>query len=102
MNMQPLLAYLWGHGAHSFMWPLTLGEQTSALCSLLLAPPSILLIPAAAPPLSLLCPGSQSMQRVDSLEKTLMVGGIGGQEEKGTTEDEMAGWHHRLNGHEFA
>ena len=24
-----------------------------------------------------------------------------GQEEKGTTEDEIAGWHHRLNGHEF-
>ena len=24
-----------------------------------------------------------------------------GQEEKGTTEDEMAGWLHRLNGHEF-
>ena len=24
-----------------------------------------------------------------------------GQEEKGTTEDEMAGWHHRLEGHEF-
>ena len=24
-----------------------------------------------------------------------------GQEEKGTTEDEMAGWHHRHNGHEF-
>ena len=34
------------------------------------------------------------MQRVDSLEKTLMLGGIGRQEEKGTTEDEMAGWHH--------
>ena len=34
------------------------------------------------------------MRRVDSLEKTLMLGGIGGQEEKGTTEDEMAGWHH--------
>ena len=30
-----------------------------------------------------------------------MLGGIGGQEEKGTTEDEMAGWYHRLNGHEF-
>ena len=30
------------------------------------------------------------MRRVDSLEKTLMLGGIGGQEEKGTTEDEMA------------
>ena len=24
-----------------------------------------------------------------------------GQEEKGTKEDEMAGWHHRLNGREF-
>ena len=24
-----------------------------------------------------------------------------GQEEKGTTEDEMAGWHHWLDGHEF-
>ena len=32
------------------------------------------------------------IRRVDSLEKTLMLGGIGGQEEKGTTEDEMAGW----------
>ena len=41
------------------------------------------------------------MRQVDSLEKTLMPGGIGGQEEKGTTEDEMAGWHHRLNGHRF-
>ena len=46
------------------------------------------------------------MRRVDSLEKTLMLGGIGagrdsGQEEKGMTEDEMAGWHHRLDGHEF-
>ena len=41
------------------------------------------------------------MQRVDSLEKTLMLGGVGGQEEKGMTEDEMAGWHQRLNGHEF-
>ena len=34
------------------------------------------------------------MWRVDSLEKILMLGGTGGQEEKGTTEDEMAGWHH--------
>ena len=41
------------------------------------------------------------MWRVDSLEKTLMRGGIGGSEEKGTTEDEMAGWHHRRDGHEF-
>ena len=41
------------------------------------------------------------MLRVDSLEKTLMLGGIGGKEEKGTTEDEMAGWRHQLNGLEF-
>ena len=41
------------------------------------------------------------MRRTDSVEKTLMLGGIGGQEKKGTTEDEMAGWHHRLDGHEF-
>ena len=34
------------------------------------------------------------MRRVDSLEQTRMLGGIGGQGEKGTTEDEMAGWHH--------
>ena len=37
---------------------------------------------------------------LDSLEKPLMLGD-GGQEEKGTTEDEMLGWHHQLNGHEF-
>ena len=29
------------------------------------------------------------------------VGRDWGQAEKGTTEDEMAGWHHRLDGHEF-
>ena len=40
------------------------------------------------------------MRRVDSLEKT-DAGRDWGQEEKGTTEDEMAGWHHRLSGHEF-
>ena len=33
------------------------------------------------------------MQRVDSLEKT-DAGRDGVQEEKGKTEDEMAGWHH--------
>ena len=40
------------------------------------------------------------MRRVDSLEKT-DAGRDWGQEEKGTTEDEMAGWHHRLDGLEF-
>ena len=38
------------------------------------------------------------MRRVDSLEKT-DAGRDWGQEEKGTTEDEMAGWHHQLNVH---
>ena len=42
------------------------------------------------------------IQRTDSLEKTLMLGKIeDGEGEKGMTEDEMVGWHHRLNGHEF-
>ena len=40
------------------------------------------------------------MRRVDSLEKT-DAGRDWGQEEKGMTEDEMAGWHHRLDGHEL-
>ena len=39
------------------------------------------------------------MRRVDSLEKT-DAGRDWRQEEKGMTEDEMAGWHHRLNGRE--
>ena len=29
------------------------------------------------------------------------AGKDGGEEEKGTTEDEMVGWHHQLNGHGF-
>ena len=41
------------------------------------------------------------MQRTDSLEKTLILGKIEGIKENGMTEDEMVGWHHRLNGHEF-
>ena len=40
------------------------------------------------------------MQRTDLLEKTLMLGKDRRWEEKGMTEDEMVGWHHRLNGHE--
>ena len=38
------------------------------------------------------------MRRTDSLEKTLMLERL---KEKETTEDEMVGWHHRRNGHEF-
>ena len=40
------------------------------------------------------------MRRVNSLEKT-DAGRDWGQEEKGTTEDEIAGWHQRLDGHGF-
>ena len=40
------------------------------------------------------------MQRVDSLEKT-GAGRDWRQEEKGKTEDERAGRHHRLDGHEL-
>ena len=40
------------------------------------------------------------MQRNDSLKKTLMLENIEGRR-RGTTEDEMVGWHHQLNGHEF-
>ena len=39
------------------------------------------------------------MRRVDSLiGKDSDAGRYWGQEDKGTTEDEMAGWHHRLDG----
>ena len=40
------------------------------------------------------------MQRVDSLEDS-DAGRDWRQEEKWTTEDVMAGWHHQLDGHEF-
>ena len=39
------------------------------------------------------------MRKADSFEKTLMLGKF--EEEKGITEDEMVGWHHRLNAHEL-
>ena len=45
--------------------------------------------------------------RANTLEKTQHIGkdpDTGkdwGQEEKGVTEDEMVGWHHQINGHEF-
>ena len=41
------------------------------------------------------------MRKVSSLEKALMLGKIEGRERRGTTEEEMAGRHHQLNGHEF-
>ena len=41
------------------------------------------------------------MRRIDSFEKTLMLGKIEGRKKKGTTKDEMVGWHHRLDGDGF-
>ena len=41
------------------------------------------------------------MRRANSLEKTLMLGRTEGWKKRGATEDEMVGWHHRLNGCEF-
>ena len=40
------------------------------------------------------------LQTADSLEMTLTLGKSEGRR-RGTTEDEMVGWHHRRNGHEF-
>ena len=40
------------------------------------------------------------MRRADACEKTLMLGKIGGRRRRGQ-QDEMVGWHHRFNGHEF-
>ena len=39
--------------------------------------------------------------RVDSLEKTQMLGGIGGRRRRGRQRMRWLGWHHRLDGHEF-
>ena len=41
------------------------------------------------------------MQRTDSFERDSNAGKDWRQEEKGTTEDKIVGWYHRLNGHEF-
>ena len=40
------------------------------------------------------------MRKADSFEKTLMLGKIEGRWRR-RRQDEMVGWHHRLNGHEF-
>ena len=40
------------------------------------------------------------MWRADSLEKTLVLGKIEGKRRSGW-QDEVVGWHHQLNGHEF-
>ena len=40
------------------------------------------------------------MGRADTLEKILMLGKSEGRRRRGR-QDEMVGWHHGLNGHEF-
>ena len=42
-----------------------------------------------------------NLMRSDSFEKTLMLGKIEGRRRRGLTENEVVGWHHRLNRHEF-
>ena len=41
------------------------------------------------------------MGKAESLEKIRILGKKESREQKGTTEDEMVGWHHLLNGREF-
>ena len=41
------------------------------------------------------------MQRTNSLEKTLVLGKTESERRRGPTEDEMVGWYHHLDGHEF-
>ena len=41
------------------------------------------------------------LMRIVEFGKDSDAGRDWGQEEKGTTEDEMAGWHHQLDGREF-
>ena len=41
------------------------------------------------------------LRRTDSFEKKSDSGKDSREEEMGTIEDEMIGWHHQLNGHEF-
>ena len=40
-------------------------------------------------------------EKIQLIGKDPDAGKDGGQEKKGATEDEMIGWHHQLNGHEF-
>ena len=44
---------------------------------------------------------SHLMARTDSLEKTLILGKIGGRRRRGQQRTEMVRWHHRLNAHGF-
>ena len=41
------------------------------------------------------------MRRAGSLEKNLMLGKIEGRKRRGRQDNEMVGWHYRLNAHEF-
>ena len=41
------------------------------------------------------------MRRANSLEKALLLGKMDGKRRRRTAEDEMVGWRHGLDGHEF-
>ena len=42
------------------------------------------------------------MRKADSLEEILGLGKIEGSKEKGTTKDDMVGWHHQISGYELS
>ena len=79
-----------GMGCH-FLLQGIFPTQGSNLCLLLLNGRRTLLL---APPGKPTKPCVSALFVLLRLQVTLC-------EEKGTTEDEMVGWHHRLNGHEF-
>ena len=51
--------------------------------------------------ISLMISDVLNLMRSDSFEKTLMLGKIEGGRKRGMTENEVVGWHHWFNGHEF-
>ena len=51
--------------------------------------------------ISLMISDVLNLMRSDSFEKTLMLGKIEGRRRRGLTENEVVGWHHRLDGNEF-
>ena len=46
-------------------------------------------------------PGRFPVEQLEQLVEKTHAGRDWGQEEKGMTEDQMAGWHHKLDGSEF-
>ena len=71
--------------------------------SMLLWPPGKIGIPSNSVSKESTCNAGDlgSVPELGLIGKDFDAGKDWGQEKKGTTEDEMAGWHHQLDGHEF-